>query len=179
VLRQRPFGAVDDRPQTLGGERRVEEDEVEAQLQLVVVTVERRQPLDVEDVCLPQQQPGRLVLLGDGPPPAEHVVGLGSFGVVHLALPEVDHVRVIAGLGRGVVAQLPVLHDGLADVDAKPRHTPVEPEPQDPVELDLHVVAPPVEVGLRREEVVEKVLAAGGVARPGRPPKARAPVVGR
>ena len=96
---------------------------------------------------------------------------LGPFGVVDLALPEGGDVGVVAGLGRRVVAQLPVLDDGVAHVDAEPGHPPVEPEPQDPVELLPYVLTPPVEVGLGGQEVVEVVLAGDGVECPGRAPE--------
>ena len=86
---------------------------------------------------------------------------------------------MVSGLGRRVVPQLLVLHDLVADVDAEAGRAPVEPEAEDPVEFLPHRLAPPVEVGLGGQEVVEVVLAGDGIPGPGRAAEAGAPVVGR
>ena len=108
-----------------------------------------------------------------------HVVDLGPVGVVlgHLA-PNAVEDEVVVGRRR-VVAQLAVLHDHVRDIDAEPRDSPVEPEAQDPVELIPHVLVPPVQIGLGREEVVEVRLPGGLVELPRRAAEARDPVVGR
>ena len=56
----------------------------------------------------------------------------------------------------------------MGDVDAETGHTPVEPEAQDCIECVAHVLVPPVEVGLRGEELVQVVLAARLVEGPRR-----------
>ena len=81
--------------------------------------------------------------------------------------------------GRGVVAQLAVLDDRVADVDPEARHPALEPEAQHVVERLADLRVPPVEVRLRREEVVEEVLARGLVERPRRAAEVREPVVRR
>ena len=58
-----------------------------------------------------------------------------------------------------VVAQLAVLDDAVRDVDAPAGDPAVEPEAQDLVERLAHLLAPPVEVGLGRQEVVQVELA--------------------
>ncbi len=53
--------------------------------------VERYDVLDPVDVRLTDQQPRRVVLVGDPPPPAQHVVDLGPAGVEHGPLAEHLH----------------------------------------------------------------------------------------
>src|SRR5205814_5800946 len=65
-----------------------------------------------------------------------------------------------------IVSQLAVLDDRMRDVDAESGDAAVEPEAQDPVERITDVLVPPVEVGLRRKELVEVVLPARFVEGP-------------
>ena len=91
---------------------------------------------------------------------------LGPVAVVDRLLPEQLHVeRIVVGRGR-VVAQLGVLDDQVAHVDAEAVDAAVEPEPQDVVELVAHVLVPPVQVGLLDQVVVHVVLAGALVERP-------------
>ena len=169
--RQRGLGVVDEPAQRLGVERRAEEREVEGQLELVALPVEAGHAGRAGDVGLAEEQPGRVVGLGPPPPAPQDVVQLGSLGVHPLGLvvdPEVD---------RRVVAQLLVLDDHVADVDAEAGGAAVEPEAQDPVELLDEVRVPPVEVRLLGDEVVQVPLAGHLVEAPGRPAEGALPVV--
>ncbi len=104
---------------------------------------------------------------------------LGPVRVVHGPLAEHPHVeRVVVGRGR-VVAQLGVLDDDVAHVDAEAVDAAVEPEPEDAVEGVAHLVVPPVQVGLLPQVVVQVVLAGRGVERPCRSAEAADPVVRR
>ncbi len=149
-------------------------------MQLVApAAVELRQGLEPLHVGLADQQPLGVVTVRDLPPPAQDVVRLGPVGVVdgphaHELLVE----RVVLG-DRRVVAQLLVLDHHVAHVDAEPGHAPVPPKAQDIVELSPHVLAPPVQVGLGRLEVVQEVLPARLVELPGRTAEDAHPVVGR
>ena len=158
--------------------RRVDEDEVEAAVQFVVpVTVELREHGQLLDVGLTDEQALGLVRVRDGAPAPQDVVRLGSVGVVDGALAhELLVERIVLGGGR-VVAQLLVLDHHVAHVDPKSRHAPVPPEAHDVVELSPHLLVPPVQVRLRRLEVVQEVLAAGLVELPGRPAEDARPVV--
>ncbi len=119
-------------PRLEGG---LDEGEVESQVQLVVPrAVVRGEVLQGVDVGLPQQEPRRAVAVGDGPPPAQDVVGLGTVAVVDRTLAEHLHDEgVVLGGGR-VVAQRRVLHHHVADVDAEAGHAAVPPEAHDVVE---------------------------------------------
>ena len=92
---------------------------------------------------------------------------------------------MVVGPHRRVVAQLRVLDDRVADVDAQAGDPPLEPEAQHLVERRADIVVPPVEVRLGRQELVEVVLARrlvqrpGGAAEVGDPVVRRAAVVGR
>ena len=106
-------------------------------------------------------------------------MGLGAVGVVDGTLAhELLVERVVLG-GRRVVAQLLVLDHHVAHVDPEPRHAAVPPEAHDVVELAPHLLVPPVQVRLRRLEVVQEVLAAGLVEVPGRAAEDAGPVVGQ
>ena len=142
-----------NRAQRLGVERRAEEREVEGQLELVALPVEAGQAGRAGDVGLAEEQAGRVVGLRHPAPAPQDVVQLGPLGVHPLGLvvdPEVD---------RRVVAQLLVLDDHVADVDAEAGGAAVEPEALDPVELLDEVRVPPVEVRLLGDEVVQVPLA--------------------
>ena len=84
-----------------------------------------------------------------------------------------------ASVGGGVVAQLAVLDDRVAHVDPEARDAALVPEAQDRVEGVAHLVVPPVQVGLRGQELVEVVLTCRFVQRPGRAAEVGLPVVGR
>ena len=159
---------------------RVDEREVEGEVQLVVpVAVERGQTLDRLDRRLADQDAAAGYRSDQRPPPPEHVVHLGPIAVVDRPLAEELGVEgVVVGRGR-VVAELRVLDDDVAHVDAEAGHAPVEPEAEDAVELVAHLVVPPVEIGLLGEVVVEVVLTGGVVERPGRAAEAADPVVRR
>ena len=86
---------------------------------------------------------------------------------------------MVVRAGGRVVAQLAVVDDRVADVDPEAGDPALEPEAQDLVELLAHLVVPPVEVRLGRQEVVQVVLAGGLVERPRRAVERRLPVVGR
>src|SRR5690606_27781803 len=111
-----------------------------------------------------------VVLVEDLAPPPVHVVDLGAAvdgGVHHAAAPpaEVAERRVLEQTGR--------------DVDAEAVHTAVEPEPQDVLELALHLRVAPVEVRLLARVEVQVPLAVvhprpGGAAERGRPVVRRA-----
>ncbi len=158
----------------------LQEHEVEPAVQLVVpVAVEVHERRQRVHVGLADQESGRLVAVGDGPPAPEDVMGLGAVGVVHrLDAHELLVERVVLG-GRGIVPQLGILDHHVADVDAEAGDPPVPPVPHDVVEGVAHIVAPPVEVGLLPLEVVQEVLAAGLVELPGRTPEDADPVVRR
>ncbi len=102
----------------------------------------------------------------------------GPVGAVHLGQP-VAAPDQVAGRRRGIVAELGVLVQPVRDVDPEARHAPVEPEPQDLGELLVHHRVPPVQVGLAGQEVVQVVLAARLVQRPGGVTIGRQPVVRR
>src|SRR5918999_1301529 len=65
----------------------------------------------------------------------------------------------------------------MGDVDTEPRDPAVEPEPQYLVHLVPDIVAPPIEVGLRIQEVVQVVLARGLVELPCITAESASPVV--
>ena len=176
--RQAGLDPLDDRAHRLRLELRVHEQEVEGEVELVLaLAVERHQLREVEHVGLPHEDPRRVRLVGDLAPAAQDVVDLGPVHGEHLLVP--------AGLGQGmivrgrhrVVAQLAILDDAMGDVDAPARDPAVEPEAQDLVERLPHLLAPPVQVGLRRQEVVQVELAGGLVERPGRAAERAHPIV--
>jgi hypothetical protein len=84
---------------------------------------------------------------------------------------------MVRGGGGRVVAQQPVLHDHVADVDPKPRDAAVEPESEDAVELVADRVGPPVEVSLLDEEVAQVGLTGAVVGFPRRTEEGTHPVV--
>ena len=103
---------------------------------------------------------------------------LGAVRRVHRPHAALAQPRVVLRPGGGVVAQLAVLDDRVADVDPEARDPALEPEAQDVVEGVAHAVVPPVQVGLAGQELVQVVLAGLLVQRPRRPAERRAPVVG-
>ena len=132
--RQRGLGLLHNGPHLRGLEGRVDEIEVEGEPQLVgAVAVELRQ-LFHRDRRLPDQEPGLLVVVGQPPPAPDHLVDLGPVGVVHAALAEHLRLEVVVLGRRRVVAQLGVLDDHVADVNAEAGHPPVGPEAEDVVE---------------------------------------------
>ena len=117
--------------------------------------------LGLEHVRLADEDAGRVVAVGDRAPAAQHVVHLGPVRVVDAGAGPCICTYQWSSVGRRrVVAQLAVLDDRVAHVDAEPGDAAVEPEAQDVVERVAHLLVPPVEVGLRRQEVVQVVLAA-------------------
>src|SRR6478672_13428999 len=87
--------------------------------------------------------------------------------------------RRVGRCRRRVVAQLRILDQRMRDVDTKAGDSTLEPEPEDLVELGTNFLVPPVEIRLLREEVVEVVLTALVVQRPGAASERRLPVVRR
>ena len=141
--------------------------------------VERGERCRVVDGCLAEQQPGRVVGVGDPAPALQDVVQLGPVLVVDGPLPEQLRVEgIVRGRGR-VVPQLRVLDEDVADVDAEAVDAAVEPEADDVVERVAHVLVPPVEIGLLAQVVVHVVLTGGRVERPRRTAEAAHPVVRR
>ncbi len=147
---QERLGVFDDATQRGGLQRRVDEHEVEAAVQLVApVAVELHEHRQLLHVGLADEQALGLVGVGDGAPTAQDVVGLGTVGVVDGTL---AHELLVEGIvlgGRRVVAQLLVLDHHVAHVDAEARHATVPPEAHDVVELAPDLLVPPVEVRLR------------------------------
>ena len=83
----------------------------------------------------------------------------GTVCVVDGSLPEELCFEVVFLGGHRVVAQLSVLDDDVAHVDAEARHSPIAPEPHDVVEREAHLLVPPVEVRLLGEVIVQVGLA--------------------
>ncbi len=174
--RQPLLDRLHDRAHLRHVQGRVHEEEVEREVELVLArAVVRDQLVDLEHVGLAHED---AVAVGDPPPALEDVVHLGAVHGEDLTRAALAHLGVIVGRGRRVVAQVAVLDDRVADVDPEAGDPAVEPEAQDVVEGLADVVAPPVEVGLARQEVVEVVLAGGLVERPRRAAEVREPVVG-
>ena len=111
-----------------------DEGEIEGQMQFVVaVAVVGGQGVHL-DRGLADEDPGRVVAVGQFPPAPQDVVDLGSVPVVDRFLSEELDVEVVVLVGRRVVPQLGVLDDDVAHVDPEPGHAPVEPEVEDGVE---------------------------------------------
>ena len=144
------LGVLDRGAQRGRVELRVQEHEVEREVQLVVVAVERAELVGIEHVGLADEHAVRVVAVGERAPPAQHVVHLGPARVVDAAQPAHLHPPVVVLGGGRVVAQVAVLDDRVAHVDAEAGDAAVEPEAQDVVERVADVFVPPVEVGLRR-----------------------------
>ena len=156
------------------------EQEVEREVELVVAAaVVRDQLVEVEHVRLPHQRPLRLLRVRQLAPAAQHVVHLRPVHREHAPEAELLHLRVVVLGHGGVVAQLAVLDDRVADVDPPAGDAARVPEAQDLVERVAHLVVPPVEVRLARQEVVQVVLAGRLVQLPGRAAEVRQPVVRR
>ena len=165
-------GGVDDLAQRASLERRHREREVERHVQLAALGVVEGELGQVAHPRLADQHARRIVGVGNGAPPPQHVVHLGP---VHAE----GDLRLTFDRRR-IVAKLIVLDDGVRHVDPEPGHASIEPTPQDLVERPAHVLVPPVEVGLPRQEVVQVVLARRLVQRPCRSAAERAlPVVRR
>lgn len=114
---------------------------------------------------------------GDEGPVAWELVGDRAPGAVDV----VDLVAVPVRMRDLVdcqVGEIGVLGEPVGDVDAEPVDAPVEPEPQDGLELGVHVGVLPVEVGLFGGVQVEVPLAVGQPG-PGRAAEFGDPVVGR
>ena len=156
------------------------EQEVERQVELVLApAVERDQLVEVEHVGLADQDPLLLEAVAERAPAPQHVVDLGAVHGELLLEAALAHERVVV-LGRGgLVAQLAVVDDAVRHVDAEAGDPALEPEAQDVVERVAHLVVPPVQVGLARQEVVQVALARRLVERPRRPAERAQPVVGR
>ena len=176
---EQAFCVLDDFAQLGRVELRVQHHEVERQVQLVAVAVERREVFRIEHIGLTDQHTRRVVALGQLAPPTDHIVHFGTARGVERLEPHHLRVRVVVLRGGRVVAQLFVFDDRVAHVDSETRNAPVEPEAQDAIELVADLFVPPVEVGLRREKLVEVVLAARLVERPCRDTRVErhAPVV--
>ena len=169
-----PLRGVDHRPQRRCLERGGREREVERQVELGSLPVVARQLGKVAHPRLADQHARRLIRIGDRTPSPQDVVHLGP---VHA----VDDLRLVegrrAGHGRRVVAEQPVLHDRIRNIDPEPRHAPIEPATKDAVEGSTDVLVPPVQVRLVRQEVVEVVLPGRLIERPSRSAEGTAPVV--
>ena len=175
---QRGLGGSHDPPERLGAEVGEDQREVEAEVKLVAAgSVEARELLGLEDPGLGDEDPMRIVAVGDRPPAAIDLVHLRTVQVVDLPLsPPADLGGVVSG-GRRVVAELRVVDQPVRDIDPEARDAPVEPEPQDVAERASDLLVPPVEIGLLGEEVVEVVLTRRGVELPRASPEDRSPVV--
>ena len=166
-------GPGDPGAQRVGLERRPQEPEVEAEVQLVADAVVRRHGLLVEQVDLADADP----IAGVG---VEHPAD-GPEPLVHRRHVVVGDVVVALGDGLGWVVDVDVLGDQVDDVHAEPVDPTVQPEAQDVVHRRLDRRLVPVQVGLLGQEAVQVVLLAAGVERPRRGPLAQRgpPVVGR
>ena len=158
---------LDDRPQLAGVERGVHEQEVERQVQLVLaVAVERDQLVELEHVGLPHEDP-----VGRRRASRQRLSTSWTSGrfIENTCFIPNSSTSGWSSVGRGrVVAQLAVVDDRVADVDPEARDAAVVPEAQDRVELVADGLAPPVQVGLGGQEVVQVVLAGRLVQRPRR-----------
>ena len=88
-----------------------------------------------------------------------NVVDFGPVGVVNGPQAQPFNGRVVSWLDGRVVPEQSIFVEPVRDIDAKTRHAPVEPKPQDPVELVVDTLLPPVEVWLVAQEIMEVVLA--------------------
>ena len=170
----------------LGRPTRLEETEVQGQVDLVQSTPEVAAPgLPVVFVDLADRHAFRVGAVGLQQPaevPVD-VVQVGMALVVNMPLTvKGPHGAVMCrGVGRcrWVVAQRGVLgHEGDA-VDAESVHTPVEPVAGHLEHGAPHLGMPPVEIRHGRQEGVQVVLAARPVQGPGGLPEQGDPVVGR
>lgn len=117
--------------------------------------------------------------LGDEGPVAEVLVGYLAPGAVDV----VDLVAVPEGVSLIVprlcqVRQFRVLDEAVCHVDTEAVHAALEPEPQDGLELRVHIRVLPVEVRLLGGEEVQVPLAVGHPG-PGGAAEAGVPVAGR
>ena len=103
------------------------EHEREREIELVAVAEVPGPLLDLERVRLAEEEPRRVVGLCERPPCPQDVVRLRSEHRVAATHAEPGDHRI--------VAQLQVLVDRVRDVDAESGDAAVEPEPQDPLEL--------------------------------------------
>ena len=169
---QRVDAVVDGGAQRLGVPPREQIGEVERGVQLVAAQV-AGELLGRLHPDLADEHPVAGVGVGDPPPSPVHLVHL-------VAVP----VRVPfdgGATGRPVALQVRhrrVLRQAVRDVDAEPVDAPVQPEPQDGLELGDHLGVRPVEVGLLRVEEVQVPLAVGR-PRPRRAAEVADPVVRR
>ena len=136
------------------GERGEHEREVERELQLVVVAVERGQAGQVAHPGLAEQQPRRRrSRRRSAASPGTRRASRAGSRCRPARWPNRPAERVRGWSSRRVVAQLRVLVQAVRHVDAEPGHAAVEPEPEDLVELlGAPRARPPVQVGLAGQE---------------------------
>jgi hypothetical protein len=164
---QRLLCQLDHAAQGAGGERRVEEREVEGEVELVVVrSVEGGHLVHVQHVRLSDEQAPRLVPVGERTPAPDHLVGS-----VDVRRREQRHAT-----SGGCVPEAEVLDRPVDDVDAEARDPAVEPEAQDAVELVAHGGDLPVQVRHLGQEAVQVVALPALVELPGGAAEDRAPV---
>src|SRR5207244_11327410 len=96
------------------------------------------------DPGLADQQARRIVVLGDLAPVLEDLVHLRPTPAIDRTLAEAAEERRVPGLRRRVVAQLPGLDETVGHVAADAGDPPVDPEPEDAIELVAALLLRPV-----------------------------------
>jgi hypothetical protein len=144
----------------------------------VAQAVERADEL-LLDRPLADEDAGRLLRIRDRAPAAQDLPELRAHEVPAGPLPVALHPPRVPVLQGRVVAEKSVLDHDLGHVDAEAGHAACEPEAQGLVEGRPHLVVPPVEVRLLRQELAQVELAARLVPRPRRTAEEREPVVRR
>src|SRR3546814_66963 len=118
-----------------------------------------------------------LIFVGQRADAFEEQRNVGMRLVVDLLL-EIERpgARLVRRRRRWIVAQFGVVHRKVDRVDAKPVNPALQPEAHDTQQRVLHVAVVDVELRLRAEEIMEIILAAPRVPRPGRAAEHRLPV---
>ena len=165
--RQGSLCTLDDLPECVGLEARIEQLEVEGHVELVRFgSPERRPPGEVPHPGFAYEYPRRVVAVCQRTPRPVDLVHVGPVGVVERREATTSRPGIVVLGRRRVVAKLPVLDERVGDVDPEAGDPAVEPEAKNALELLAHLRVPPVEVGLLGCEVVQVVTAALRVERP-------------
>ena len=178
ILSEGASRRIDHRPERGRLERGRGEREIEGEVELLTLAVVAGEVGKISGPGLADQHTLRLVRIGDRPPPSQHLVHLRAVHAVDLEA-FLGRGRVEADRSDGIVAQETVLHDGVGDVDPEAGDPTVEPGAEDRVERLAHVVVPPVQVRLLREEVVQVVLTRRAVEGPRGTAERAPPIVRR